>query len=137
MILPVGNIWKEVKVGQDPYFFAAAGDIQAKPTPVSGGFAFLSFFYSGAVRGLLLDRSPQAIYIIVRTCCGLKTVPSDFHYVISGLASDPKSARFFTFSVVKSKLLIRFEKIRRPQARDIISQNPKKICDVFPVFILS
>ena len=70
-----------------PYFYATAGDIQAKPTRVSGGFDFLVitgetivgpsdyilrfvFFYSGAVRGLLLDRSPQAIYRIVRTCCG-------------------------------------------------------------------
>ena len=53
-----------------PDFFAAAGDIQAKPTRVSGGFDLLVFFYSGAVRGLLLDRSPQAIYRIVRICCG-------------------------------------------------------------------
>ena len=70
-----------------PDFFAAAGDIQAKPTRVSGGFDLLVItgqtivgpsdyvlrlvffiFYSGAVRGLLLDRSPQAIYRIVRTC---------------------------------------------------------------------
>jgi hypothetical protein len=68
-------------------FFAAAGDIQAKPTRVSGGLDLLVitgetivspsdyillvvFFYSGTVRGLLLDRSPQAIYRIVRTCCG-------------------------------------------------------------------
>jgi hypothetical protein len=40
-----------------PDFFAAAGDIQAKPTRVSGGL----FFYSGAVRGLLIGRSQQAI----------------------------------------------------------------------------
>jgi hypothetical protein len=53
-----------------PDFFAAAGDIQAKPTHVSGGLDLLVFFYSGAVRGLLLDRSQQAIYQIVRTCCG-------------------------------------------------------------------
>ena len=55
-----------------PAFYATAGDIHAKPTRVSGGFDFLGFFnfYSGAVRGLLLDRSPQAKYRIVRTCCG-------------------------------------------------------------------
>ena len=65
-------------MGEDPILFAAAGDIQAKPTRVGGGFDLLVitgetivspsdyillvvFFYSGAVRGLLLDRSPQAI----------------------------------------------------------------------------
>ena len=37
VVLPVGKIWKEVKVGQDPYFFAAAGDIQALLTVVTGG----------------------------------------------------------------------------------------------------
>ena len=42
VVLPVGNIWKEVKVGEDPiHFFAAAGDIQAKPTRVSGGLDLL------------------------------------------------------------------------------------------------
>jgi hypothetical protein len=68
-------------------FFAEAGDIQAKPMRVSGGLDLLVItgetivwlsdyvlclvlFDSGAVRGLLLDRSPQAIYRIVRTCCG-------------------------------------------------------------------
>ena len=45
MVLPVGKIWKEVKVGEDPIlFFAAAGDIQAKPTRVSGGFDLLVLF---------------------------------------------------------------------------------------------
>ena len=62
---PVEKIWKEVKVGEDPILFKAAGDIQAKPTRVSGGLDILVFFYSGAVRGLLLDRSPQAIYRIL------------------------------------------------------------------------
>ena len=61
-------------------------------------------------------------------------MPSDFHYVISGLAGEPKSARFFTFSVVKSKLMIRFEKLERSQTRDIISQNPKQIFDVISGF---
>ena len=55
VVLPVGNIWKEVKVGQDPYFFAAAGDIQALPTVVTGGGDLLVYFYSGAVRGLLIE----------------------------------------------------------------------------------
>ena len=68
MELPVGKIWKEVRESQT--IFAAAGDTQAKPTRVSGGLDILVIFYSGTVRGLLLDRSPQAIYRIVRTCCG-------------------------------------------------------------------
>ena len=76
-----------------------------------------------------------AKYRIVRTCCGQKSLPSDFQYVITGLAGDPKSACFFTFSVVKYKLMIRFENIRRPQTRDIISQNFKQICDVISGFI--
>ena len=75
-------------------FFAAAGDIPAKPTRVSGGLDFLVYFYLGAVRGLLIGRSQQAIYRIVRNCCGYKTTPSDFHYVISGLTGKPKSACF-------------------------------------------
>jgi hypothetical protein len=99
-----------------PDFFAAAGDIQAKPTRVSGGLDLLVitgqtivgpsdyilrlvclFFYSGAVRGLLIGRSQQAIYRIVRNGCGYKTTSSDFHYVISGLNGEPKSASFFAF----------------------------------------
>ena len=43
-VLPVGKIWKEVRVGEDPILFAAAGDIQAKPTRVSGGLDLLGFF---------------------------------------------------------------------------------------------
>ena len=80
-------------------FFAAAGDIQAKPTRVSGGFDLLVFlnFYSGAVRGLLIGRSEHAIYRIVRNRCGYKTTLSDFHYVISSLNGEPKSASFFAF----------------------------------------
>ena len=80
-----------------PDFFAAAGDIQAKPTRVSGGLDLLVYFYSGAVRGLLIGRSQHAIYRIVRNRCGYKTTPSDFHYVISGLNGEPKSASFFAF----------------------------------------
>ena len=80
-----------------PYFYATAGDIQAKPTRVIGGFDFLVFFYSGAVRGLLIGRSQQAIYRIVRNGCGYKTTLSDFQYVISGLNGEPKSASFFAF----------------------------------------
>ena len=84
MELQVGKVCKEVRESQT--IFAAAGDIQAKPTRVSGGLDILVItgqaivgpsdhvlrlvFFSGAVRGLLLDRSPQAIYRIVRTCCG-------------------------------------------------------------------
>ena len=41
VVLPVGKIWKEVKVGEDPILFCGAGDIQAKPTRVSGGFDLL------------------------------------------------------------------------------------------------
>ena len=41
VVLPVGNIWMEVKVGEDPILFAAAGDNQAKPTRVSGGLDLL------------------------------------------------------------------------------------------------
>ena len=76
-------------MGEDPRLFAAAGDIQAKSTRVSGGFDLLAitgqtivgpsdyvlrlvFFYSGAVRGLLIVRSQQAIYRIVRNRCGYK-----------------------------------------------------------------
>ena len=55
------------------------------------------YFYSGAVRGLLIGRSQQAIYRIVRNRCGYKTTLSDFHYVISGLNGEPKSASFFAF----------------------------------------
>ena len=80
-----------------PDIFAAAGDIQAKPTRVSGGLDLLVYFYSGAVRGLLIGRSQQAIYRIVRHGCGYKTTPSDFHFVISGLNGKPKSASFFAF----------------------------------------
>ena len=61
-------------------------------------------------------------------------MPSDFHYVISGLTGKPKSARFFAFSVVKSKLMIRFKNVKRPQTRGIISQNSKQICDVISGF---
>ena len=74
-------------------FFAAAGDIQAKPTRVTWGLDLLVYFYSGAVRGLLIGRSQQAIYRIDRNGCGYKTTPSDFQYVISGLNGEPKSAR--------------------------------------------
>ena len=43
--LQVGKIWKEVRGGRGSQsFFAAAGDIQAKPTRVSGGFDILVFF---------------------------------------------------------------------------------------------
>ena len=45
VVLPVGKILKEVRVGERiPYFFAAAGDIQAKPTRVSGGLDLLVIF---------------------------------------------------------------------------------------------
>ena len=44
MVLPVGKMWKEVKVGEDPILFCGAGDIQAKPTRVSGGFDLLVIF---------------------------------------------------------------------------------------------
>jgi hypothetical protein len=41
----VGNIWNEVRGGRGSQtFFAAAGDIQAKPTRVSGGFDLLVIF---------------------------------------------------------------------------------------------
>ena len=95
--LPVGKIWKEVRESQT--IFAAAGDTQAKPTRVSGGLDLLVYFYfySGAVRGLLIGRSQKAIYRIVRNCCGFRTTPSDFHYVIPGLTGKPKSASFFAF----------------------------------------
>ena len=59
---------------------------------------------------------------------------SDFHYVISGLTGKPKSARFFGFSVVKSKLMIRFEKIKLYLTRDRIAQNGKQINDVISGF---
>ena len=78
-------------------FYATACDIQAKPTRVSGGLDLLVYFYSGAVRGLLIGRSQQEIYRIVRNGCQYKTTPSDFHYVISGLNGEPKSASFFAF----------------------------------------
>ena len=100
----------------DPRLFAAAGDIQTKPTRVSGGLDLLVitgqttvgpsdcilrlvflYFYSGAVRGLLIGRSQQAIYRIVRNGCGYKTTLSDFHYVSSGLNGEPTSASFFRF----------------------------------------
>ena len=32
-------------MGEDPRLFAAAGDIQAKPTRVSGGFDLLVFIF--------------------------------------------------------------------------------------------
>ena len=80
-------------------------------------------FYSGAVRGLLLGRSEQAIYRIARTCCGWKSLPSDFYYVISGLSGEPKSARFLGFSVIKSKVMIRFQKIKLALTRNIIAQK--------------
>jgi len=70
-----GRKWRWERI---PYFFAAAGDIQAKPTRVSGGLDLLVFFYSGAVRSLLIVRSQQAIYRIVRNRCGYKTTLSDF-----------------------------------------------------------
>ena len=42
MELQVGNIWNEVRGGRGSQtFFAAAGDIQAKPTRVSGGLDLL------------------------------------------------------------------------------------------------
>jgi hypothetical protein len=81
------------------------------------------FFYSGAVRGLLISRSQQAIYRIVQNGCGYKTTPSDFHYVISGLNGEPKSASFFAFYVGKSKLMTRFEKNSLTLTRDIIAQK--------------
>ena len=37
-------MWKVVKVGDDPILFCGAGDIQAKPTRVSGGFDLLVIF---------------------------------------------------------------------------------------------
>ena len=43
VVLPVGKIWREVRVERIPYFFVAAGDIQAKPTRVSGGLDLLVF----------------------------------------------------------------------------------------------
>ena len=44
--LQVGNIWNEVRGGRGSQtFFAAAGDIQAKPTRVSGGLDLLVYFY--------------------------------------------------------------------------------------------
>jgi hypothetical protein len=43
--LQVGKIWKEVRGGRGSQtFFAAAGDIQAKPTRVSGGLDLLVYF---------------------------------------------------------------------------------------------
>ena len=44
--LQVGNIWNEVRGGRgsQTYVFAAAGDIPAKPTRVSGGLDLLDFF---------------------------------------------------------------------------------------------
>ena len=89
-----------------PDFCATAGDIQSKPMRKRGLDRLV--YFSGAVRGLLLGRSEQAIYRIVGTCCGWKSLPSDFHYVISGLSGEPKSARFLGFSVIKSKVMIRF-----------------------------
>ena len=45
MELQVGNIWNEVRGGRGSQtFFAAAGDIQAKPTRVSGGLDLLVIF---------------------------------------------------------------------------------------------
>ena len=42
----VGKIWKEVRGGRESQtIFAAAGDIQAKPTRVSGGFDILVLFF--------------------------------------------------------------------------------------------
>ena len=61
-------------------------------------------------------------------------MPSDFHYVISGLTGKPKGARFLVFSLVKSKLMIRFEKVRLTLTRDIIAQKQKLICDVISGF---
>ena len=45
LVLPVGKIWKEVKVGEDPIIFAAAGVIQAKPARVSGGLDILVYYH--------------------------------------------------------------------------------------------
>ena len=43
--LQAGKIWKEMRVGRGSQtFLAAAGDIQAKPTRVSGGLDLLVFF---------------------------------------------------------------------------------------------
>ena len=80
-----------------PNCLEMAGDIQTLPTVVTGGGDLLVYFYSGAVRGLLIGRSQQAIYRIARNRCGYTTTPSDFHYVISGLNGEPKSASFFAF----------------------------------------
>ena len=95
----------------------------------------LVFFYSGAVRGLLLDRSIPTSDI--PNCSDLLWVEiaalwfSLRHFRFSWR---PKKCAFFTFSVVKSKLMIRFEKIRRHRTRDIIYQNSKQICDVISGF---
>ena len=44
MELQVGEIWKEVSGGRGSQtYFAAAGDIQAKPTRVSGGLDILVY----------------------------------------------------------------------------------------------
>ena len=43
--MPVGKIWKEVEVGENPIFFCSAGDILAKPTRVSGGLDLLAFIF--------------------------------------------------------------------------------------------
>ena len=46
MELQVGNIWNEVRGGRGSQtFFAAAGDIQAKPTRVSEGLDLLVSLY--------------------------------------------------------------------------------------------
>ena len=41
---------------------------------------------------------------------------------------------FFAFLVVKSKLMIRFEKVKRPLTLDIIAQKIMKSCDVISGF---
>jgi hypothetical protein len=61
-------------------------------------------------------------------------MPSDFHYVISGLTGEPKCARFFAFLVLKSELMIRFENIKRLLTPDIIAQKILKSCDVISGF---
>ena len=69
-----------------PDLFAAAGDIQAKPTRVSGGLVLLVFFVLFMNRSRSSPRPIRASDIPnCSECCGQKSLPSDFHYVISGL----------------------------------------------------
>ena len=47
--------------GGHNYFYATAGDIQAKPTPVSGGFAFLVTFNFQSITASINDGGKHSV----------------------------------------------------------------------------